>query len=242
MNIDSGDTPLVLLCPAWKTWGTATTVKRNTTILHSEADDTVPIADSRELLRNSGLPESALIVVGTEHRLADEESLEAMVRAAEGVSALETSAIAREAGVPRRFGVGTLLVITTMYAMLFAILRACGASPLVFVVLALLFTAVGLGQIFLFKGQRPQRASMIAGACFFVGLYVVYRVVIGDEYFYLPFAPFDPVEGAFFGAIYGYFAGLLTAGTFLVIDKLLTGAFLLMDKLKHVQNKSRGQR
>ena len=83
MNIDLGTTPLVLLCPAWKTWGTATKVKPNTTILHSEGDETVPIADSRELLRNSGLPESALIVVGTEHRLADEESLEAMVGACE---------------------------------------------------------------------------------------------------------------------------------------------------------------
>jgi alpha-beta hydrolase superfamily lysophospholipase len=83
VNIDSGDTPLVLLCPAWKTWGTATTVKPNTTILHSEDDENVPIAHSRELLKNSGLPESALIVVGTEHRLADEESLEAMVRAVE---------------------------------------------------------------------------------------------------------------------------------------------------------------
>ena len=84
MNIDSGDTPLVLLCPAWKTWGTATKVKTNTTILHSEADETVPIADSRELLKNGGLPESALIVVGTEHRLAHKESLEAMVKAVEG--------------------------------------------------------------------------------------------------------------------------------------------------------------
>ena len=86
INIDSGDTPLVLLCPAWKTWGTATTVKPKTTILHSEADETVPIADSRELLKNSGLPESALIVVGTEHRLADEESLKAMERACERAS------------------------------------------------------------------------------------------------------------------------------------------------------------
>ena len=30
MNIDSGTRPLVLLCPAWKRWGTATTVKPNT--------------------------------------------------------------------------------------------------------------------------------------------------------------------------------------------------------------------
>ena len=83
VNIDSGDTPLVLLCPAWKTWGTATTVKPNTVILHSEGDETVPIADSRELLKNSGLPESALIVVGKEHRLADNESLKVMVEVCE---------------------------------------------------------------------------------------------------------------------------------------------------------------
>jgi len=81
MNINSGTTPLVLLCPAWKAWGAATTVKPNTIILHSEGDETVSIADSRELLKNSGLPESALIVVGTEHRLADPESLEAMLNA-----------------------------------------------------------------------------------------------------------------------------------------------------------------
>jgi len=30
MNINSGSTPLVLLCPAWKRFGTATTVKPNT--------------------------------------------------------------------------------------------------------------------------------------------------------------------------------------------------------------------
>ena len=83
MNIDTGDTPLVLLCPAWKTWGTATTAKPNTTILHSRTDETVPFEDSLELLKNSGLHKSALIEVGMEHRLADDESLEMMVRAVE---------------------------------------------------------------------------------------------------------------------------------------------------------------
>ena len=72
--------------PGVETWGTATTVKPNTTILHSLQDDTVPITHSRELLNNSGLPTKALIVVGTEHRLADEESLEAMVGAVERMS------------------------------------------------------------------------------------------------------------------------------------------------------------
>ncbi len=83
MNIDSEDTPLVLLCPAWKTWGTATKVKPNATILHSRADQTVPFSDSEELAGDSGLPSDALIEAGTEHRLADEESLAAMLRAVE---------------------------------------------------------------------------------------------------------------------------------------------------------------
>jgi predicted esterase len=83
LNVNTGSTPLVLLCPAWRRWGTATSSKPNTIILHSEADEAVPIADSRELLRNSVLAESALIVVGTEHRLADPESLKAMLAAVE---------------------------------------------------------------------------------------------------------------------------------------------------------------
>ena len=83
MNINSGTTPLVLLCPAWKRWGTATKVKPSAVILHSPADETVPFADSQELLRSSGLPESALIVVGKDHRLADPETLKAMLEAVE---------------------------------------------------------------------------------------------------------------------------------------------------------------
>ena len=78
MNIDSGDARLVLLCPAWKKWGTMKTVKPGTLILHSQADDVVPFADSEELARTSG---ATLIEVGTDHRLAEPEPLAAMLRA-----------------------------------------------------------------------------------------------------------------------------------------------------------------
>ena len=86
MNIKAGDTPLVLLCPAWKRWGTATKVKFGTVILHSPADDVVPFADSEELVRNSGLPSGSLIEVGNEHRLAGPESLAKMLEAVEGAA------------------------------------------------------------------------------------------------------------------------------------------------------------
>jgi alpha-beta hydrolase superfamily lysophospholipase len=81
INLDAGATPLVLLCPAWKRWGTAKRVKPGTVILHSLADDVIPFAESQELLRNSGLPDSALVVVGNDHRLADPESLGTMLAA-----------------------------------------------------------------------------------------------------------------------------------------------------------------
>ncbi len=84
MNIKSGNARLVLLCPAWKKWGTAKTVKPSTLILHSKADDVVPFADSEQLVRNSGLPVTALIEVGTDHLLADPEPLEAMLKVCVG--------------------------------------------------------------------------------------------------------------------------------------------------------------
>jgi mannose-6-phosphate isomerase-like protein (cupin superfamily) len=73
----------VLLCPAWRRWGEATTVKCGTTILHSRADDVVPFQDSEDLVRRSGLSAEALVEVGSDHRLADPEPLEAMVGAVE---------------------------------------------------------------------------------------------------------------------------------------------------------------
>jgi alpha-beta hydrolase superfamily lysophospholipase len=81
MNINSGDAKLVLMCPGWKKWGAAKTVKPGTVILHSRADDVVPFAYSEKLVRNSGLQPSALVEVGTDHRLADPESLEMMLMA-----------------------------------------------------------------------------------------------------------------------------------------------------------------
>ena len=45
MNLSSGEARLVLLCPAWKEYGTARTVKPGTVILHSRADDGVPFAE-----------------------------------------------------------------------------------------------------------------------------------------------------------------------------------------------------
>lgn len=75
MNIRSGSAKLVLLCPAWKNWGTANCVKPGTIILHSREDEVIPYTDSEELAQNSRV---TLIEVGSDHRLADPESLATM--------------------------------------------------------------------------------------------------------------------------------------------------------------------
>ena len=65
MNMNSGETPLVLLAPAWRRWGRAKSVKKNAVVIHSPHDEVVPFKDSVELCEASGV----LIAAGMDHRL-----------------------------------------------------------------------------------------------------------------------------------------------------------------------------
>jgi hypothetical protein len=101
MNVRADTTPLVLLCPAWRKYGTAKAVKPGTVVLHSRADDVIPFADSEELVGASGLPDTALIEVGHDHRLADPEPLSAMLAAC---LATRPRVIGCDFGVPKKAG------------------------------------------------------------------------------------------------------------------------------------------
>ena len=80
LALDLPDIPLALLAPAWRACGVSSQVRqRAVVILHSPGDDLVPLEDSRELLRNSGLPESALVVVGDDHSMIDEAAVNALI-------------------------------------------------------------------------------------------------------------------------------------------------------------------
>jgi hypothetical protein len=78
MNLKSGATRIVLIAPGWKRFGSAKAAKAGTIILHSGKDDVIPLAESRELVKNSGLPDSALVVVGADHRMKDPAALDAL--------------------------------------------------------------------------------------------------------------------------------------------------------------------
>jgi hypothetical protein len=88
MNIIAGNTPLVLMAPAWRKWGAARAIKVGTVVLHSRADKVIPFSDSEELVRNSGLT-SALVEVGSDHRLSTPDALAMLLR---GVQVANTGA------------------------------------------------------------------------------------------------------------------------------------------------------
>ena len=84
MNIEIGESGLVLLCPAWRRWGTAETVKPDAIILHSRRDEVIPFEDSEALTERS---QATLIEVGGDHRLADPDSLSVMLWACQVLGA-----------------------------------------------------------------------------------------------------------------------------------------------------------
>jgi pimeloyl-ACP methyl ester carboxylesterase len=72
---------LVLIAPAWRHFGVSPKLSMEPIILHSSGDEVIPIEDSRELLRQSSLPDSCLRVVGENHTMNDPEALAALLSA-----------------------------------------------------------------------------------------------------------------------------------------------------------------
>ncbi len=197
--------------------------RRLPVILHSRADDVVPFADSEELVVHSGLPAESLIEVGLEHRLADEESLEAMLNAVERDDNKVRKSAGHKAAVHRRFGIRTLLIITAMYGVLFGGLRYLQVSRSDFLLVVLFVTAIGLGQVLLFKGRHRLRASAIVGAilfpCIIVGIMLNQR--LNGKHF-TPRYPFlvTCLLLMALGALLGYLEGLVVTGLFLMAKRV----------------------
>ncbi len=126
--------------------------------------------------------------------------------------------------MPRRFGVGVLLILMTFFAVLFALLRSLDYGPEVCAIVGVLFVGVAAGQALLFGGKQPRAASIVVGAVLFplemLGL-ALYRnlveqpgrgSIVDDTFAGL----LCSIAG---GALLGYLAGAVTAGIFLVMDR-----------------------
>jgi len=121
------------------------------------------------------------------------------------------------AGVPRRFSLGRLMLITAFFAVLFGLLSWLDAPPILIVVVAVFITVVGLAQAILFSGKKPRRASMVTGGAIFVLLMLLLGAdLVGwawrNDLFTLGILL---VFWAILGAGLGYAAGCLIAAVFL---------------------------
>jgi Clp amino terminal domain, pathogenicity island component len=127
-------------------------------------------------------------------------------------------------GVPRKFSMAVLMMMVTLFAVMFSILRWFGALPVFYGVFGLLVFGVTMGQMVLFGGKYPRAASIWSGAVLlpleigainlFSNLISVYyniaeRVFITCFYMLLTV----PV-----GALFGYLAGGVTAGVVLLLE------------------------
>jgi pimeloyl-ACP methyl ester carboxylesterase len=83
MNFDSGGTPLVLMCPAFRHFGRVRRVNKPAVIIHGSRDGWLNVSGSRKLRRNS--KRATLMVVGDNHRLRGPQSRVALHRGLEMV-------------------------------------------------------------------------------------------------------------------------------------------------------------
>jgi hypothetical protein len=131
--------------------------------------------------------------------------------------------------VPKRFGIAGILAITTLMAILFGIIQRTSlhsssmynesstGHPFIYVSLSLLIFTTCLVQMV--YGSVPRVASMGAGAVIFPPslLWFVYSEFGWNETIWaILLTPFNILAGMFFG----YLAGTLTAGCFMLVDQL----------------------
>jgi hypothetical protein len=135
----------------------------------------------------------------------------------------------RRAHVPRRFGIGTMMIVTACFAVLFSILKVIGASWQAYVFIPSVIVGAGLAQVLLFRGRRPRTASVIAGIIMgavlsFVGFFIEgvnseSRNGLPVSYFLERWLIFMLCPGLFLFPIAGYLSGLMASAVFLFCER-----------------------
>lgn len=131
-------------------------------------------------------------------------------------------------GVPRRFGIGTLFIVTAAYGVLLTGLRAMDWHRGVIAAFVGFISLVGLGQMLLFGARRPRRASIVTGAvCVPLVQLLIFSMLDGRNRGHplhwldggeLLIWLFSLFSSTLFGAAAGYLAGGVVAGVFLIMD------------------------
>jgi hypothetical protein len=142
------------------------------------------------------------------------EWLSTMFRMADDLSRLRGRPIY---SVPRRFGMGTLLVATTLFAMLFAFLQWARARPEELFFYTAFVATVSVAQM-VFE-RSPRWASVIAGGVYLPLSVLVIPMVRGRPLWRI-YVTLNIFELVAIGLLVGYLGGALVAGIFLASDYL----------------------
>lgn len=118
--------------------------------------------------------------------------------------------------VPRRFDIATLLVVSLVYSLLFALLRFVNAPWQVFLFVGLLTVVIGVAQALFPYGNEPRRASLVAGMLYMQ----VWCFILGFAEGRLTAGLCGAFASVVVGPPVGYFTGVVEAGVFLVADKV----------------------
>ena len=127
-------------------------------------------------------------------------------------------------GVPNRLPLGELLLLVTVFCVLFRLLTLVDTPSDLMVFIGILTISVAIGQSLLFQGERPREASVAVGAvtCPLLAIagFVFAMLGIGN------ILPSNAVGAwvsltflmVILGPVLGYFAGLFVAGWFFLFD------------------------
>lgn len=131
--------------------------------------------------------------------------------------------------VPRRFGLGTMMLVTFVFGLLFAAFKGLNTPPVVCILITSLLVFVGMLQMVFDK--VPRTASAAAGAVsypltLFVALLIYKRTSILSLGFGSPVdVGYIVLSHVVIGEMLGYVAGVLVAGVFLVEERLVGYVF-----------------
>jgi hypothetical protein len=126
------------------------------------------MANSHETCGACGAPSDAFATADHSPTLATEAIVAAKLR---------LQSPQKPVGVPRRFSVGTMMILATAVILLFAVLKTLDTPPAVFAVVTLYVAGIAASQSLLFKGRRPRLASVVSGMSM-IALFVVIVAVM----------------------------------------------------------------
>ncbi len=120
---------------------------------------------------------------------------------------------------PRSFDLATIFVVTFAYSLLFAVMSFASFPPLMSLAVGAFITVVGVCQAVLFGGKYPRAASYLSGAVLYVAATIIMSV-LAPRGFRIEYLVLGIPMSIIFGAIFGYLAGVLVGGVFLVADHI----------------------